>query len=187
MKPVMKPVLGMIMIVCSGLLAQNASAQKTSDGTWQSPIISQARVMQLQDAAAPLNPEHSYKVLFDVSQGAKNPGELVPGLVRAGRFINLASLAKVPSENVNIAIVIHGPATHSVLKESIFRERFEKENQNLKLLSELREAGVEIFVCGQALAHLDLKRQWVSDDVEVAVAALTVVAEYQLNGYEVMP
>ncbi|MCW8194745.1 DsrE family protein [Proteobacteria bacterium 005FR1] len=178
--------MGTLLMLYTTLSGISAAA-KTSDASWQTPVISQARVKHLPDAAVPLNPDHSYKLLFDISQGAKSPGELLPALVRVGRFINLAALAEVPPENVQLAVVIHGPATLSMLKEEVFNKRFGEENQNLNLLTELKKAGVEIFVCGQALAHLGLHAGWVTEDVEVAVAALTVAAEYQLKGYKTMP
>ena len=182
----MKRGLGIFIMICSIVLGTNASAESSADSR-QIPAISYGKIANLPDAAVPLNPEHSYKLLFNISQGGQTPADLIPGAVRAARFLNLARAAGVPRENVQLAIVIYGPPSQSVLKQEVFRERFQADNQNLALFAELREAGVEIFVCGQALAQLKLQQDWVTDDVDVAVAAMTVVAEYQLRGYHVMP
>lgn len=183
----MKQFLGLAIMVCATISAATTFAQKPAQSAWQGPAISYGKVREMSDGAVPLNPEHSYKLIFNISQGGQTPAELIPGVVRAARFLNLAELAGVPKENVQLAVVIHGPATRSVLKQDNFEERFEGRNQNLDLFAELRKAGVEIFVCGQALAHMQLDPDWVTDDVEVATAALTVIAEYQLRGYHVMP
>lgn len=182
----MKHLAGIIIMLCAIILGANATAD-SSAGNGHVSSISYGKAENLPDAAVALNPEHSYKLIFNISQGGKTPGELIPDLVRAARFLNLANLAGVAKEQVQLAVVIYGPATQSVLKQDVFHERFGGENQNLALLAELRKAGVEIFVCGQALSQLQLQQDWVSDDVEVAVAAMTVVAEYQLKGYYVMP
>jgi uncharacterized protein len=38
-----------------------------------------------------------------------------------------------------------------VLSNQVYREEFDKENPNQDLLRQLVDAGVEIYVCGQAL------------------------------------
>lgn len=177
--------LGIIIMVFTMTVTAKTLAQEAAPG-WLSPVISYGKVMPMSDGAVPLNPKHSYKLIFDISDGGSTPGKLLPGAVRAARFLNLAALAGVPDENVQLAIMLHGPATFSVLRQAQFSERFQVPNQNLTLFSELRKAGVEIYVCGQALGHLNLQADWVAADVDVSVSALTTVAEYQLRGYHVM-
>ena len=50
-------------------------------------------------------------------------------------------------------MVMHGEATKPALSDAASKERFGVErNPNLAVIAELRKAGVEAFVCGQALA-----------------------------------
>ena len=56
-------------------------------------------------------------------------------------------------------------------------------NPNLQLLHELKMCGVEIFVCGQSLARNKFTPAEVGGDVTVAVSAMTVNANKQLDGY----
>jgi intracellular sulfur oxidation DsrE/DsrF family protein len=59
-------------------------------------------------------------------------------------------------------------------------------NPNLKVLAELKKAGVEIFVCGQNLAHENIDPKIISPDVAVASAAQIVLMTYQNDGYALM-
>jgi intracellular sulfur oxidation DsrE/DsrF family protein len=56
-------------------------------------------------------------------------------------------------------------------------------NPNLELIRELKTCGVEVFVCGQSLARNKYASADVASDVTIAVAALTVNANKQQDGY----
>jgi intracellular sulfur oxidation DsrE/DsrF family protein len=126
-------------------------------------------------------------VLFNVTKAAPGDDEVVPGLERAARFVNLASLADVPDKNLQIVAVLHGPATAAVLADEAYLKRYQRKNPNRELIAALNKAGVTVMVCGQALAHQDFATSEVASDVTVAVAALTVLAQYQSAGYALMP
>jgi intracellular sulfur oxidation DsrE/DsrF family protein len=55
------------------------------------------------------------------------------------------------------------------------------------VIAELRKAGVEVLVCGQALAYKGFKHDEVSEGIKVASAALTVVINKQADGYSYVP
>lgn len=155
--------------------------------SWVAPAIANyGKVRPYPDAAGQLNPEQTYKVIFNISKAPKQHQRVVPGLERVARFINLAELAKVPAKNLRVVAVIQGPATRSVLTQQAHRAKLNQANPDLELINALEEAGVEIMVCGQALAHHGFNPDEVSRDVTIAVAALTVLAEYQLDGYAVI-
>lgn len=155
-----------------------------SDQDWSSPRIpGYGAAKPMPNAAVPFEKERTYKVLFSLSQASSGPGQPLPGLVRAARLLNLAALAEVPEEQMKVAVVLQGPATFAVLQDKYYRRRMDSANPNLDLLDKLKAAGVEIFVCGQALAHLKLDPEWVSTDVKVAVSALNVMVDYQMKGY----
>ena len=54
-------------------------------------------------------------------------------------------------------------------------------------MAKLKEAGVEIFVCGQALAHHGFATSEVAPEVKVAVSAATVNINLQMDGYAYIP
>ena len=60
-------------------------------------------------------------------------------------------------------------------------------NPNLELITRLKKAGVEIYVCGQALAHHGYATNEVAPEVKVAVSAATVNINLQMDGYAYLP
>ncbi len=94
-----------------------------------------------------------------------------------------------------MAIILHGPATKAALShegyakhtDSYLADKGKTKNPNLELLAKLQEAGVEIFVCGQALAHQGYATSEVASEVKVAVSAATVNINFQMDGYAYIP
>lgn len=132
-------------------------------------------------------PRKGTKVVFDITADAK-PGEVNKGLERIARLLNLYGAGGLKAGDVRVAAVFHGEATKSVLTAAAYAERFGvKENPNLPLVRELKKAGVEFYVCGQALHYKGFKVTEVDGDVPAAVAALTVVVNKQADGYAYVP
>jgi intracellular sulfur oxidation DsrE/DsrF family protein len=132
-------------------------------------------------------PRKGARVVFDITADAK-PTELNKGLERVARLLNLYGSAGLKASDVKIALVMHGDATRSVLANDIYKSKFGTDkNPNLAVIGELRKAGVEVFVCGQALASKGFEESEVSEGVKVASAALTVVINRQADGYSYVP
>ena len=142
-------------------------------------------VVPLPSAAE--QPRKGARVVFDITADAK-AADLNKGLERVARLRNPYGSAGLKASDVKIALVMHGEATKSALADEAYQSRFGADkNPNLAVIGELRKAGVEVFVCGQALAHEGFERSEVSQGVEVASAALTVVINRQGDGYSYVP
>ena len=55
------------------------------------------------------------------------------------------------------------------------------------MIRQLEDAGVEVVVCGQALASAGFAPDQVLEPVEVSISAMTEIADRQLQGYALMP
>jgi intracellular sulfur oxidation DsrE/DsrF family protein len=107
---------------------------------------------------------------------------------RVARLHNLYGAAGLKASDVKVAVVLHGEATKSVLSDAAYKERAGVEkNPNLAVIAGLRRAGVEVFVCGQALAYKGIRQPEVAEGVKVASAALAVVINKQADGYSYVP
>jgi intracellular sulfur oxidation DsrE/DsrF family protein len=170
--------------VTATLLCLSGIAQ--ADDKLVYPIIPNVGgVVPLPDAAE--QPRKGAKVVFDITADAK-PADVNKGLERVARLLNLYGSVGLEASDLRIALVVHGEATKSVLSNNIYRSKFATDrNPNLALIGELRKAGVEVFVCGQALAYKGFERSEVSEGVRVASAALTVVINRQADGYSYVP
>jgi intracellular sulfur oxidation DsrE/DsrF family protein len=104
----------------------------------------------------------------------------------AGSELNAFAATSVPPRNAKFVVVFHGPAINGILDDAHYRAKFGVPNPNLKVLAELKKAGVEIFVCGQNLVAENMDPKIISPDVTVASDALIVLMAYQNDGYALM-
>lgn len=70
-------------------------------------------------------------VIFNVIKAARREHDAVPGLKRAALFVNLARLVKVPNQNLDPVVVLHGPATSAALNEDAFLKRHQELEQRM--------------------------------------------------------
>ncbi len=132
-------------------------------------------------------PRAGAKAVLDVTADAK-PGDVNKGLDRVARLLNLYGVAGKKAADVKIAVVFHGEATKSVLTDADYKSRFDvATNPNLPLIRDLQKAGVEIFVCGQALNYKGFADAEVAAGIPIAAAALTVVINKQSDGFAYLP
>ncbi len=171
-------------VLCSLLLAGTAAAQ------WPgplSPAIPQADgYVVIPNAALPPDKNHVYKAIFDATKSGKTPGDLLPAVNNAGSELNAFRVTGVPDDNVKFAIVFHGGALDGILDDEHYKAKHGVANPNLKVLSELKKAGVELFVCGQNLAGDKIDPKSIAPELAVASDALLVLMEYQARGYALL-
>ncbi len=163
-----------------------SKAQTPADSKLIYPIIpNTGGVVPLPHAAE--QPRNGSKVVFDVTVDAK-PGEINKGVERIARLLNLYGAAKKKSTDIKVTVVFHGEATKTILMDEVYKAKFgTANNPNLITLNKLREAGVEIFVCGQALHYKNFSESSVAKGISIASAALTVVINRQNEGYAYIP
>jgi intracellular sulfur oxidation DsrE/DsrF family protein len=132
-------------------------------------------------------PKSGSQVVFDIS-GSGGPEEVVKGLNGIATFLNLAVDAGITPESLRLVAVLHGSATRAVLRREVYAEAMKtSHNPNLDLIRKLKAAGVELYVCGQALAHQRHGLNDVDPEITVAVSATTVLVNKQMNGYAYLP
>lgn len=155
-----------------------------SEQEWQYPLIQgYGKVLPLPNSALRPNPNREAKIVVNVVRPMNSPAEVNPGLDRVARLVNLFALSKVPPEKLKIVAVLHGGATAASLDSAHYREKYQVDNPNIKLIEALKRAGVSVYVCGQAVAHSGFGQSWINRDVSVALSAMMVLVHYQNEGY----
>lgn len=148
-------------------------------------IASHGGVFQLPKAAA--QPRQGSRLVIDVTRGG-DPGELNSAIAKVAKYLNIYAGAGAEPAEAQIAVVLHGDATMTVLNSDAYSARFKTEgNPNLEMLHELHEAGVELYVCGQTLLSEGSDPHDVAVFVDTAVSALTAVVNLQADGYAYLP
>ncbi|HYW04049.1 MAG TPA: DsrE family protein [Gammaproteobacteria bacterium] len=151
---------------------------------WTYPAIKgYGPVHPLPDAAVQPSKHKVYKAFFDVTKGTSDPSKPNPGFDHVARAVNVFASAGVPLKHLHFVAVAHGPATPAVLNNAEYKKKFGVDNPNIKMISELKKAGVKVEVCGQALADNHFEHAWVNKDVIVTLSALSDAVIYGNKGY----
>lgn len=136
----------------------------------------------IENPGNPPDPRVDYKVVMSVTK-AGEPGAAVQGLDRAARLANLLADAGVDAKHRHLEVILYGPATQAVLNPAGLHARGREANPNADLIGKLIAAGVQIHVCGQALAAAKINRDEVLSGIIVDTSALVTLSTLQLKGY----
>lgn len=150
-------------------------------------IVSAGNIHALPQAAYQPDRAATYKVVFNLTRGAKEPGQINPGLERVARTVNLYTNAGVPLDHLKFVAIASGAATAAMLDDAHYQKQYSVANPNLAVIAELRKAGIDVAVCGQAVAEHHYEDSWVDSHVTLALSALTTVTELEQKGYALMP
>jgi intracellular sulfur oxidation DsrE/DsrF family protein len=177
------------VLAAAFLAASSAALAADTDANfWQTPALQGVgRMHPLPQAAYQPQKDATYKIVFSVTKGADQPGEVNGSLERVARTVNLYASAGVPLEHMKFVAVVSGPATAAVLDNEHYKQQFNVDNPNLALIHKLRTAGIDVAVCGQAVAEHKFDYAWISSDVTLALSALTTITVLQNQGYALVP
>lgn len=87
------------------------------------------------------------------------------------RTVNVMADSGVPLSEPHCAALIHEKAALAVLRNRHYHLLKGTDNPNLVLLHELRNAGVWLLVCAQALTAMKARQSWIDPDVKVSLSA----------------
>jgi len=171
-----------LALILVGLASVAANAAVPDGDAFLFPQVARyGGIVRTPNAAEP--PRRGAKIIFDITADGK-PEELNKGLESVARYLNLNAEAGFKPADAKLALVLHGPATKAALSDSAYEKHTAaKKNPSLELIQELKACGVEVFVCGQALARNKFAPADVASEVSVAVSAMTVNVNKQQDGY----
>jgi intracellular sulfur oxidation DsrE/DsrF family protein len=127
-----------------------------------------------------------YKIVIDLKSSNDKFDEVNRGLNNVARLMNLHGVAGITKEQLNVAVVLHYTATPTVLNNVGYQKKYGVDNPNLKLISQLKKAGVEFYICGQSLVARKYDFENVNPDVIIAISMITTVTEYMMKGYSLL-
>jgi intracellular sulfur oxidation DsrE/DsrF family protein len=168
--------------------AKRRAEPLNTPGFWSTPTIpGYGRIHYLPDSAFQPAPNKTYKLLFWLHHGPKDPGKVNSGLDHVARAINLYRKVGVPWSHLKIIVIASGGATPFAIDNKHYQAKFGVANPNIKLLKLLDQHHVVLSVCSQAVAEHGFQENWVLPDVKLALSGLTTVLDFQLKGYALMP
>ena len=157
--------------------ASFADEDKFSTG----PVIKDyGPVAKVDDAR--ITPETKLKVAFDLAKAAE-PGTSSRYLASAARFLNMHAAAGALPQNIEVAVVVYGPAAMDLVTD----ERYGDQNANADLIAALIDVGVRIELCGQTAAFRDIEQEDLLPGIQISLSAMTSHALLQQEGYTLNP
>ncbi|GLQ99318.1 DsrE family protein [Dyella mobilis] len=158
-----------------------------ASGFWSNPTISPyGKIHWLPDSAYRPQSDQTYSIVFALSVGATSPSQVNASLDRVARSINLYTKSGVPLNHLKFVAVAYGPATPLVLDDAHYKAAYGVPNPNLPLIKKLRDAGVDVAVCGQAVAEHKYQYDWVDKSVTISLSALTTISTLEHQGYSLV-
>jgi intracellular sulfur oxidation DsrE/DsrF family protein len=132
------------------------------------------------------DPKTDYKVVFADGQDAKNPGDVNPMLPTIATYVNTLGKYGVPADHRHIVIMFHQrtPDIDIVMSNDAYKARYEgRDNPNVALIHALKQAGVDLRLCGQGLIGRNIDAKDVNPDIQIDLWAMTSLINLQMKGY----
>jgi intracellular sulfur oxidation DsrE/DsrF family protein len=132
------------------------------------------------------DPKVDYKVLFSVSNGAKDRDvELNPMLPTVALYLNTLGKYGVPANHRHLVVMFHQrtPDFDIVMTNEAYKARYGKDNPNIAIIHALKQAGVEFRACGQALSGRKIDAKDVNPDIQIDLWAMTSMMNLQMKGF----
>ncbi|MEY3422627.1 MAG: hypothetical protein RIR48_2949 [Bacteroidota bacterium] len=150
----------------------------------QFPLVSNyGGIFPIERAAPVPDTKMEYKIVVEVATGSEKPEELNFAINNLARLMNLHAQAGIPKDQIKVVAAVHGEAAYAVMNNEAYRKKYNIDNPNLGLLTELKKSGVELFICGQSLFARKIQRETLAPEMTVALSMLTTVTTMQMKGY----
>jgi intracellular sulfur oxidation DsrE/DsrF family protein len=151
--------------------------------TYHPVIKSYGPVYDVPFAIEKPDPSLDYKIVAEMGEKNEKPAELYPALSHAARMYNLHVHEGVPQNKLHIADVIWGEAIFIVLNNEAYKKKYGVDNPNLKIIEEMKKAGIKIIACGQSIMKFNIAPNEINPDVTIATSRFTAVSTLQMKGY----
>jgi len=174
-------------LVAASLIALLTNLTLAAESSTGPVIDGYGAAFVVEDRDVPLLSDHVYRVVYEVTAYEGAPDRVNFQLDRVARFLNMHGKNGVPTEAMQLAVVVHGAALINMLNDASYQARFDMPNPNLELIQKLRAAGVNFYVCGQSMGGRGFAKSELASGVQLALSAMTMVHQLQAEGYTLQP
>jgi len=182
----------LLLLICfaTASFAMNAqTAQKSVEKKFQLqnevtlPVKDFGKVYNVPFAQDRPDSTQAYKIVFEASQPIDSFSQMYPPLEHAARMYNLHVYGGVPQKNLDVVLVIAGFGIPAAMNNEAYKKKYGVDNPNLKVLEELKAAGVKIVGCAQAMMKSNIDPSDLNPIIKPIFSRFTTVSSYQLKGY----
>jgi intracellular sulfur oxidation DsrE/DsrF family protein len=183
----MRHVTSLLLTAVLSLGSAAVVAESAPGGFWTTPTITgYGKIHMLPQGAYKPDATQTYRIVFALSKGSQKPDDVDPSLDRVARTVNLYVASGVPLRQLHFVAIAYGDATSLALDDAHYKAAYGVANPNLPLIAALRHAGVDIAVCGQAVAEHKFQYEWLDPSVTLALSALTTITTLEHQGYTLL-
>jgi len=132
------------------------------------------------------DPTMDYKIVWGIGQGADDmTTEINPSLPAIARYVNTLAKWGVPDAKRHIIVMFHQRSDDFdiVMSNEAFKAKYGKDNPNVALIAALKQAGVELRACGQAVAGRKIDPKDVNPNIQIDLWAAISFANLQMKGF----
>lgn len=181
-----------LLLICFATLSFAIQAQpelKTPAKKFQTqtevtlPVKDFGKVFHVPFAQDRPDSTREYKIVFEASQPIDSFAKLYEPLDHVARMYNLHIYGGVPKKNLDVVLVVAGFGIPAVMNNEAYKKKYGVDNPNLKVLEELKAAGVKIVGCAQAMLKNSIDPSEVNPIITPIFSRFTTVSTYQLKGY----
>ncbi len=100
-------------------------------------------------------------------------------------YLNTLGKHGVPAEHRNIVAMIHHRTEgfDIVMTNEAYKKRHGRDNPNIEIIRKLKQAGVDIRLCGQGLIGREIDVKDVNPDIQIDLWAMTSIINLEMAGY----
>ncbi len=151
----------------------------------QFPIVKgYGGIYEIDNVVEQLEANKQVKIIVELVSGNETPEEYSFWVNNVARLMNLHVIEGVSSANLDVKVIVHGPAVFDLLSHGNYFEKYRiPKNPNIPVLEALDKAGADIIICGQSLIARDLGRNEIWEKTHVATSALTTITKNVADGY----
>jgi intracellular sulfur oxidation DsrE/DsrF family protein len=181
-----------LLIICLAIInvaiqaqpQQNSSEKKFKPQTEVVlPVKDFGKVYNVPFAEDRPDPNMQYKIVFEASQPIDSFAKIYEPLDHVARMYNLHVYGGVPQKNLDVVLVIAGFAIPAVMSNEAYKKKYGVDNPNLKVLEEMKAAGIKIVGCSQAMMKNSIDPADVNPIITPIFSRFTTISTYQLKGY----
>ena len=182
----------LLLLICFAIIsfAVNAQTVQKSDGKKFQlqnevtlPVKDFGKVYNVPFAEDRPDSTMTYKIVFEASQPIDTFSQIYPPLEHVARMYNLHVYGGVPQKNLDVVLVIAGFGIPAAMNNEAYKKKYGVDNPNLKVLEELKAAGVKIVGCAQAMMKNSIDPSDLNPIIKPIFSRFTTVSSYQLKGY----
>jgi len=131
------------------------------------------------------DPNMDYKVVFSLNRDTENPDDVNPMFNTIATYLNTLGKYGVPPEHRHLVVMIHHRTEgfDIVMTNEAYKARHGRDNPNIEIIHKLKEAGVDIRLCGQGLIGREIDAKDVNPDIQIDLWALTSMINLMMEGY----